>query len=74
MRYSNNVKNKQKGNKLMERKQQIVKEVIMESKIEDQTLVDELWGKVGKKEKLTEFEHDYLSHCYHMEEARAGLL
>lgn len=58
----------------MERKQQIVKEVIMESKIEDQTLVDELWDKVGKKEELTELEHDYLSYCYHMEEARAGLL
>ena len=51
-----------------------IKEVIMESKIEDQTLVDELWDKVGKKEELTELEHDYLSYCYHMEEAEAGLL
>ena len=57
-----------------ERKQQIIKEVIMESKIENQNLVDELWNKVGRKEKLTELEHDYLSYCYHMEEARAGLL
>ena len=57
-----------------ERKQEIVKEVFMENRIEDQNLIDELWDKVGKKQELTEQEHDYLTYCYHMEEARAGLL
>lgn len=54
--------------------EEIVKKAIMENKIEDQKIVDSLWDKVGKKEELTELEHDYLSYCYHMEEARAGLL
>ena len=57
-----------------DRKQEIVKEVFMENRIEDQNLIDELWDKVGKKQELTEQEHDYLTYCYHMEEARAGLL
>lgn len=57
-----------------EREQQIAKELIMENRIEDQDLADELWNKVGRNESLTELEHDYLTFCYHMEEARAGLL
>ena len=55
-------------------KQDIIKEAIMESKLEDEKIVNDLWDKVGRKEELTELEHDYLTYCYHMEEARAGLL
>lgn len=55
-------------------KQDIIKQTIMESKLEDEKIVNDLWDKVGRKEELTELEHDYLTYCYHMEEARAGLL
>ena len=51
-----------------------VKEVFMQNHIEDENLVNELWNKVGRKEELTEQEHDYLVYCYHLEEYRAGLL
>lgn len=46
-------------------------EYLMENRIEDQKLLNELWDKVGRKEELTKLEHDYLTYCYHMEEFRA---